>query len=87
VWDHLILKTTDLARCKKCGVVISCKSSSTSSIRKHLKIKHNIDLNTLDVEGPICAPTPKASNFILKFVTRESLREILAKCAVKDGES
>lgn len=34
------------AKCKKCYRVLECKSSTTSSLKTHLKTKHNIDVKS-----------------------------------------
>lgn len=43
VWLYFNKHSTDKAKCKKGGEVISCKGSSTSGLGRHLKAKHSIE--------------------------------------------
>lgn len=88
------------ATCKLCPSIIKCKGSSTSAMTSHLKRKHKITETVSDTIGnktvnPISntdnSVTPKKPKLqqqcIQSYVKKESLSELLAKCAAKDGFS
>lgn len=90
VWIHFEKHSSEEATCRKCGNNIKCKGSSTTPLINHLK-RHEIYINkrTSNQEETTSVKSSKIVNSqqILKFVKRESLGELLAKCAAKDGFS
>lgn len=94
-WKYFSKLNKEEAICQvdNCNEIIKCKGGTTSAMRNHLK-KHNIDITEIDkcnntntVKGGQ-SKRIKMDNTnigISKFITRESLGEILAKCAAKDG--
>ena len=52
IWNHISRLSSDNAKCNYCGkiYIISPKTSSTSSIRKHLLQKHIKELSEMDVQ-------------------------------------
>lgn len=80
----------DKARCRKCQQILSCKGSSTSGLLRHMKNKHEINVippantdNSATKGSASILPTKQPS--MLKFVKRQSLAEIVARLAAKDG--
>lgn len=89
VWDHFIKKGKSEAICNTCQTIIQRSSSNTTGMINHLKI-HKISLLKTKNDDLIDAASKKSkmdSSGILKFVSRETLEEILAKCAAKSGFS
>lgn len=95
VWKHFEKVDRDHAKCKICGKPIGCKGSSTSSLSKHLKQKHAIEITKQsrpeEPSPPISAAkklkTSPEQPSLFKYVKRESLCEIIAKMVSLDGFS
>jgi hypothetical protein len=85
-WDSFKKINSDQAKCTipGCDRIISCKGGSTTAMMNHLKT-HNIERKS--DETPANMVKSSTSQTVLNFVRRESLNEILAKCAAKDGFS
>ena len=86
VWDHFSNPTKDSATCIHCRSQILRKDGVTSALINHLSSKHNIKKQSDDTE-PESKRRKVETRSMLDFVKRESLGEILAKCAAKDGFS
>ena len=91
VWNIFQKENENEAKCSKCGAILKCVGGSTSALSQHLKIKHNIDTKTNYDEPPekISKSVVAFSNTssMLSFIQRESLAELLSKCAAYDGFS
>ena len=93
VWDSFKKTSTGIAQCQVngCAENISNKGGNTTTMKKHLEKIHNISTQKKrpadeDLEDP--QPAKKASGpAMFSFVSRESLHEIISKCAAKDGIS
>lgn len=91
-WNHFRKINLNEAKCNKCEAQLSCKGSNTTGLWNHLKL-HNVhnersDCNdseaSMSNQIKLIKPTSSITNFLKP---RESLQEILAKCAAKDGFS
>jgi hypothetical protein len=93
-WKYFEKVDSDHAKCKKCLKPIGCKGSSTSSLSKHLKQKHGIEITKQSrpeepsssvsaAKKPKTSPAEQPSLFT--FVQRESLCEIVSKLIALDG--
>lgn len=47
VWNYCLKLTREASICNLCQTILNCRGSSTSSLTKHLKNKHQIDVNNL----------------------------------------
>lgn len=90
VWNYFDKKDTDSAQCKRCSTTIKCKGGSTSAMANHLKNKHLLNIKrTMEESEGKCLPEPKRPkvNTVADYIRRESLGELIAKCAAFDGFS
>lgn len=94
IWLYFEKQNNDFAKCIRCNKQIKCKGSSTSSLRSHLKAIHGINDQQHTDEDDAQPSTSKKFKFetstsapIVKFLQKESLGELLAKCAAYDGFS
>src|ERR1700690_3966984 len=88
VWNYFTKVSTTSAKCNLCKPpkvsVIGCKGSSTGALITHLKL-HSIDINQISLEDE--NPSRSVQTNLNRFIKAETLPEILAKCAAKDGFS
>lgn len=95
VWKHFTKVNADSAKCRICKSILKCKGGSTSTLRNHLKLKHKINMLVKNDEktgdeiqtSTNKLPEPGGTNRMEKYLKRESLAHLLAKCAAKDGFS
>jgi predicted HicB family RNase H-like nuclease len=93
VWDSFKKTSSGTAQCQVngCAENISNKGGNTTTMKKHLEKIHNISTQKkrpASEELEDSPPEKKSYNSgMLPFVSRESLHEIIAKCAAKDGIS
>lgn len=91
-WKSFTKISTETAVCQVngCAERIGIKGGNTTGMKNHLK-KHNIIITQkrgYEKENEEQPPMKKSSNSgIIPFVSRESLPEIISKCAAKDGIS
>ncbi|TRY63104.1 hypothetical protein TCAL_03918, partial [Tigriopus californicus] len=45
VWNYCLKLTREASICNLCQTILNCRGSSTSSLTKHLKTQHHIDIN------------------------------------------
>ena len=88
VWENFTKKGKNEATCNLCQIIIQRQEANTTGMINHLKI-HNILLQKKKAEemNDDCSSKKLKTESMLNFVGRESLNEILAKCAAKDGFS
>lgn len=88
VWNYFTEISASFAQCKLCQKSIKRASSSTSAMKTHLAT-HNIVQNDSIKRKPEeeLQNAPKFQKTVNDFIKRESLGEILAKCAAVDGFS
>lgn len=86
VWKYFDVDSTDRNKtiCKRCSKKLSYSHGSTSTMKNHLKSVHNINPDLNEHNEP---STSKRVKTIHDFVKKESLEEIVAKLAAKDGFS
>lgn len=83
VWDYFEKNSgSETARCNECGDILSCKASSTSSLKGHLKSIHNISDEKQD---QTVNKRVKSQNSLESFVKRQTLNEIVSRLAALDG--
>lgn len=93
VWSYFDKKNAAEAKCLKCGVILSCKGSSTSALRNHMKLRHNMLLNDNQAEDTTATSSKirkvdqTLKHSILTFAKKDTLDSILARCAAEDGFS
>lgn len=95
VWKHFEKQKQfpEDAFCTLCRRKISRKGGCTKGMRKHLQNVHKINLNEEDTDesASVSNETGPSHQYVQpsleKFVKRDSLGEILAKFAAKDGFS
>lgn len=91
-WDHFKKTREDVAKCNNCGSQLNCKGGNTTGLINHLKI-HNVHINKktnyVEVNSEASSSKQKqaSTSLITNFIKKESLNEILSKCAAKDGFS
>lgn len=100
-WDYFTKNAgQESATCSRCGVRIKVTGGNTRGMINHLKL-HDINFNTHEnINSPSLSTTQASSSTvstsahkraknepIFKFLIRESLNEILAKCSAWDGFS
>lgn len=73
------------AVCNTCKNVIKCSGGSTTTLKAHLKNRHNIDVEA-DITDKNIVPHAKKNKIILDFVHKKSLCEIVSDLAT-DGIS
>lgn len=93
VWESFKKMSSDQAQCNICFSKISTKGGNTTGMKNHLK-KHSIAVKSKMDATTIVKDEQKISIIkkctlpgVLPFVCRESLEEILSKCAARDGIS
>lgn len=88
VWEHFTKKGKNEATCNFCQIIIQRQGANTTGMINHLKV-HSIFLQKKKCDEIYEASSSKKpkTGAMLNFVGRESLNEILAKCAAKDGFS
>lgn len=84
VWKIFQKETENLAKCTMCNAVLKCAGGNTSSLANHLRAKHKIDVK-INEEPP--EKKAKTTSSLFSFIKRESMAELLAKCAAYDGFS
>lgn len=86
VWQ-LFKRFDDEATCLKCNKIITCKSSSTSGLHRHMERIHNMKRREHEApkEQPPAKKTRTLHNFFNTSSSPESLEQIVAKLAAKDG--
>ena len=94
VWDSFKKTTSNMAQCqvKNCSESVSNKGGNTTTMINHLAKIHGISMkrkrSATEDENQESQPAKRVSNTAMfSFVSRESLNEIIAKCAAKDGLS
>lgn len=92
-WIHFSKIQKDLAQCNNCGAHLSCKGGNTTGLINHLKL-HNVSINInasksceVNDEATSSKQFKSSASLISNFLKKESLNEILSKCAAKDGFS
>lgn len=92
VWKYFTKKEKSESVCNICKSIIQRPGSNTTGMINHLKL-HSISLqkrnlgDTNETDASSSKNTKSVGNGIINFISRESLNEILAKCATKDGFS
>lgn len=94
VWEYFKKINSTSAKCQvdMCCEIIGIRNSNTTGMINHLKLIHRINVlksksNINDDVNEESVSVVKRDTGILKFLRRESLGEILAKCAASDGFS
>jgi hypothetical protein len=85
VWDHFNNHSSNSAKCRHCDVVVLRSSGTTTAMANHLSAKHEIFKPNGDDIVPV--QESKKRKLITNYMKTESLEEILAKCAAKNGFS
>lgn len=87
VWEYFekTFSSSNDAKCKMCNSLIKCKGSSTSGLITHLKTIHKIVIKNIKEDKT--TEVPKKQIKLDEFIKRETLAELLSKCAAKDGMS
>lgn len=93
IWIYFAKMEKDLAKCNNCAAHLSCKGGNTTGLINHLKL-HNLSINVnarknceVDNEASASKNFKSSASLISFFSNKESLNEILSKCAAKDGFS
>lgn len=85
-WKYFLLnQKTEEAKCKECDAIISVKGKSTSSMMKHLKLKHQITFDTKPITEPPSSSKTLKDFYKTKPKEVESQDEVVAKLAAVDG--
>lgn len=97
IWNHFQKLSNETAQCKTCPKIIQIKGGSTSGMTRHLEHKHkkkeaDQESGTGGKPNKIrkldTPPTPGLQQkTMLAFVKRQTLPEIVARLAAKDGLS
>lgn len=99
VWQYFTEQEKNIAKCNVCNKDIQRIRSGTSSMQNHLSSQHNIEdptkgkdqssqiTDTAHNVGPSLKRNFDGSRKITSFIVRQSLQEVLAECAAKDGFS
>ena len=83
VWQHFLhSKELELAKCKICKADIKCKGGSTSSMRSHLKAKHNLEIPSKP-EVVKKKETPSINEFF--HVAKDPLAVVVTELIACDG--
>lgn len=90
-WDYFKKAAFETATCNKCGISMQTKGGNTKGMINHLNLVHDIQISKLPVHtisnDTTDEPISSVSSTSKKQNLRESLDEILAKCAAVDGFS
>lgn len=90
VWKNFMRESKDTARCLICSTILRCAGGTTTALASHLKTKHKIDLTPHDnggLDNKDIEDITKRGLFKYDFIQKETLEELLAKCAAYDGFS